>query len=102
MKILYVTTIGTTMDFFSGFIKELLDAGNSVDIATNESVSPVPCCYREWNCDVHQISSSRSPLNKGNLNAIKQIRELVDKNHYDIVHLLKYIGMSCIVQNEMD
>lgn len=84
MKILYITTIGITMIFFKTLVKELLDEGNIVDIATNESDSPVPDCYREWGCYIHNISTSRSPLSAGNRLAIKQIRELA--HNYDIVH----------------
>ena len=86
MKILYVTTIGKTMGFFKAFIKNLVDNGHTVDIATNENGSPVPECYREWGCEVYPISTSRSPLNKGNVMAIKQLRKLVKENGYDIVH----------------
>ena len=86
MKILYVTTIGKTMGFFKAFIKDLIDNGHTVDIATNESGSPVPECYREWGCSVYPISTSRSPLNKGNVMAIKQLKKLVEENGYDIVH----------------
>lgn len=86
MKILYVTTIGKTMGFFKAFIKDLLDNGHIVDIATNESGSPVPECYREWGCSVYPISTSRSPLNKGNFASVKQLKKLVSENGYDIVH----------------
>ena len=37
MKILYVTTIGITMGFFRSFIHELIDEGNTVDIACSAS-----------------------------------------------------------------
>ena len=48
MKILYITTIGLTMGFFNSFIRQLLDEGNDVEIATNETDAQVPECYREW------------------------------------------------------
>ena len=74
MKILYITTIGGTMRFFKNFIRELLDAGHTVDIATCENaVTKVPDYYREWGCTVYQISTSRSPFKMGNIKAIKQI-----------------------------
>lgn len=84
MKILYITTIGITMGFFKSIIKELVDEGNVVDIATNENNSPVPDCYREWGCSIYNISASRSPLNFGNILAIKQVKKLAI--NYDIVH----------------
>ncbi len=95
MKILYVTTIGLTMIFFKSFVKELIDKGNIVEIATNESDIPVPECYREWGCKVHQISCSRSPLNKSSLTAIKEIKALVESNKYDIVHCHTPVAAMC-------
>ncbi len=95
MKILYVTTIGLTMGFFNCFIKRLIDEGNTIDIATNEMETKVPDCYREWNCAVHQIDTSRSPFNKGNINAVKQIRQLVQKENYDIVHCHTPVAAMC-------
>jgi len=86
MKILYVTTIGSTMNFFKSFIRSLLDEGHTVDIVTNENEKKVPDYYREWGCKVHSISCSRSPLSKGNLIAIRQIKKVVESNCYDIVH----------------
>jgi len=37
------------MGFFKALIRELLDAGHTVDIATNENggETPVPACNRE-------------------------------------------------------
>ena len=84
MKILYITTIGITMGFFKTIIKELINEGNVVDIATNETNSPVPACYREWGCNIYNISTSRSPLSFGNKLAIKQVRKLAI--NYNIVH----------------
>ena len=88
MKILYITTIGVTMGFFESFIKEQLDIGNQIDIATNENdgKTSVPSCYREWGCKIYHLDTSRSPVSLGNIRAIKQIRELVNRNHYDMVH----------------
>ena len=96
MKILYVTTIGGTMRFFRDYIRELLDAGHTVDIATCENaVSKVPDYYREWGCQVYQISTSRSPLKMGNLKAIKQIRKIVAENGYELVHCHTPIAAAC-------
>lgn len=84
MKILYVTTIGGTMDFFKILIKELIDKGNTVDIATNDSISKVSDFYRNLGCKIFSISASRSPFSLGNFKAIKQIRNIA--KDYDIVH----------------
>lgn len=84
VKILFVTTIGSTMGFFRFIVKQLIDAGNIVDIATNETQSLVQSYYKEWGCKIFPISTSRSPFSTGNKKAIKQIRDL--SKNYDIVH----------------
>ena len=95
MKILYVTTIGGTMRFFEKFVEKLVSEGNTVDIATNEQESKVPEVYRNLGCNIFHISCSRSPLSRGNLRAIKEIKELVSKNRYDIVHCHTPIAAMC-------
>jgi len=95
VKILYITTIGATMRFFISFIKELINEGHTVEIATNTTGHKLPDIYNELGCKVHHIDCSRNPLNKGNLNAVKQIKELVSKNDYDIVHCHTPTASAC-------
>lgn len=97
MKILYVTTIGRTMSFFTDFIRVLLQDGHQVDIATNENNgdSSVPDEICKLGCSVYHISCTRSPLSKGNLKCIKEIRKIVQANHYDIVHCHTPIASAC-------
>lgn len=95
MKILYVTTVGATMSFFQDFIRFLLDEGHSVDIASNDSDRKVPDCYIQWGCRIFTLSCSRSPLKKGNWTAIHQIRELMRREQYDIVHCHTPIAAAC-------
>ena len=95
MKILYITTIGGTMTFFKSFIKQLIDKGHTVDIATNEEASVVPSCYREWGCQVYHIDTSRSPIEAGNIKAIGQIKRIARKGQYDIVHCHTPIAAVC-------
>ena len=96
MKILYVTTIGITMNFFKSFIKELKDSGHEVDLACNDLVYPVSECYREWGCQLHTLSCRRSPFNFGVLKAIKEIKSLVKKGRYDIVHCHTPVAAMCV------
>ncbi len=96
MKILYVTTVGQTMGFFTSFIKELTKAGHTVDIACNENEGdPVPQVYSSLGCRFYHIDCSRSPLSAGNLRAIKQLRRLGKENHYDIVHCHTPVAAAC-------
>ena len=57
------------MTFFQSYIKELLDEGHTVDIATNDAIRKIPDCYHEFGCRVFTLSCSRSPLDVGNWKA---------------------------------
>lgn len=97
MKILYVTTVGITMGFFKSLIKDLIDEGHTIDIATNELDGEflVPACYRDWRCKIYPMPWTRSPKDKGNIKAIKELRQLVVDNDYDIVHCHTPIASVC-------
>ena len=95
MKILYVTTIGITMGFFPALIQRLIDNGHRVDLACNDRESPVSPNFREMGCKIHTLSCTRSPFSAGNIAAVKELRELVIKERYDIVHCHTPIAAAC-------
>lgn len=95
MNILYVTTIGGTMGFFKQLVQKLVREGNTVDIATNETDSKVPGCYREWGCRVYPVSCTRQVACTGNLRAARELREVVRRNGYDIVHCHTPVAAAC-------
>ena len=94
MKILYITTIGSTMCFFKDLIRELTEEGHRVDIACSHT-EMIPECYEEYGCKAYEISCSRSPLSPGNVKAIGQIKKLVKENGYDIVHCHTPVAAAC-------
>lgn len=95
MKILYITTIGGTMGFFKAFISKLIEEGHTIDIACNDTSSNVPEFYKDLKCNIYTIQTSRSPLDAGNITAIKQIKDIVSSNKYDIVHCHTPIAAMC-------
>lgn len=95
LKILYVTTIGSTMLFFKNLIYELIERGDTIDIACNETESKVPDCYRDWHCKIYPISWERSPICYGNIAAIRQLYKIVNRGCYDIVHCHTPIAAAC-------
>ena len=95
MRILYVTTIGTTMGFFKHLVRQLIDQGHRVDIACNDAAAPVPPFYHDLGCQVHTISCTRSPFHPGSMKAIRQLRELVKCGQYDIVHCHTPVAAFC-------
>lgn len=87
MKILYVTTISLTMNsFFKPHIQMLVEEGNQVEIACNKNDLPLDPIYEELGCKSYQIDFSRSPLSPENVKAYRQLKEVVEKGKYDIVH----------------
>ena len=96
MRILYTTTIGLTMNFFKSIIKELIESGNTVSIATNEMDGqfPVDDYFKQLGCEVYQISWVRKPLSTKNFKAIGELKKIL-QNGYDIVHCHTPIAAAC-------
>jgi len=86
MKILYVTTVAITMNFFTNFIERLVKEGNTVEIVSNCDDYELNEIYNELGCKVHNIPFSRSPINAGNIKAYKMLKKIVNDGNYDIVH----------------
>ncbi len=95
MRILYVTTIGTTMNFFKCLVGQLVNQGNCVDIACNDTLNPVPLFYTELGCRIHTISCTRSPFHPGSMFAIHELRSLIKREQYDIVHCHTPVAAFC-------
>ena len=93
MKILYITTIGSTMDFFEHLIPKMISAGHTVDIACNTHLAPVSDCFSQLGCKIFSLDCTRTPFNKGNITALKQISKLAE--NYDIVHCHTPIASAC-------
>ncbi len=85
MKILYVTTITATMDFFIEHIKELQKHGHIVEYATNLE-DGIDDKERGLSCKAHHIPFSRNPFNTNNYKAYKELKKLLDSESYDIIH----------------
>lgn len=87
MKILYVTTISLTMNsFFKPHIEMLVSAGHRVDIACNDDSLPLDALYEKLGCGFHRVDFSRSPLSPDNFRAWGQLKAVIEKGGYDIVH----------------
>lgn len=80
-KILYVATVDSHIKAFHlPYLKMLKGNGYEVHVATNgDEQFPY--------CDVkHQICIERSPFKVNNLKAIKQLKKIIDKEKFDIIH----------------
>lgn len=95
MRILYVTTLAITMGFFKPIIGKLLEEGHTVDLACNTDDPIHLDFYREKNCAIHSVPFSRSPLARGNLAAARCLKEIIEKNNYDLVHCHTPVAAAC-------
>jgi glycosyltransferase involved in cell wall biosynthesis len=81
-----VTTISNTVNLFLiPHIKMLIEEGHTVDVAFNVQQEVKPEII-EMGCKIHVLPFQRTPLNKGNLKAYKQLMKTIDNEKYDIVH----------------
>lgn len=85
MKILYVTTVSMTMGFFPEHIRMLQKAGHTVELACNME-EPLADKVTDLGCKAHHIPFSRSPLSTSNVSAYKELKRILEKGKYDIVH----------------
>ena len=86
-KILYVTTIATSINaFLVPHIKYLIDEGYEVDVATNIDVEINEELIKKG-VRIFNIPFQRNPLSLKNKDAYKEIQKLYQKEKYDIVHV---------------
>ncbi|WP_203332250.1 glycosyltransferase family 4 protein [Planococcus beigongshangi] len=85
MKILYVTTVSSTMVFFTSHIKMLLDQDHTVDIACNFDL-PINEELVERGCKVFNMDFDRNPLSFKNYSGYKQLKKTIIHGEYDLVH----------------
>ena len=80
-KVLIVATVtGHIKAFHLPYLKMFRENGCEVHVATNDDV---PIQY----CDVHhKISICRNPFKIDNLKAIKQLKKIINKEKFDIMH----------------
>lgn len=95
MRILYVTTVSITMGFFPAHFNMLLEEGHTVELACNFEKSLPQSCV-DLNLKVHNISFSRSPFSKSNIEATKQLKNLIENGHYDIIHTHTPTASACV------
>lgn len=87
MKILYVTTVSSTMNaFFKAHIEMLVKEGHTVDLACNDTGWPIDEFYNDLGCRYHHVDFSRSPLSSDNMKAYGQLKKVIENGTYDIVH----------------
>lgn len=95
MKILYVTTISNTVNaFLIPHIKMLADSGHQVDVAFKIE-QEVKEEIHNIGCKIYNINFNRNPLKKENYRAYSELKKLVEREKYDIVHCHTPVASLC-------
>lgn len=80
-KVLFTATVDShILHFHIPFLKLFKEKGYEVHVATNGE-EEIPYCDKKI-----KISFERSPFKINNLKAIKQLKKVIDEEHYDIIH----------------
>lgn len=80
-KVLFVATVDSHIELFHlPYLKMFKDKGYEVHVATNTD-KKIKYCDKK-----HKISIARSPFKICNLKAIRQLKKIVNEEHFDVIH----------------
>lgn len=80
-KVLFTSVLDSFMILFNlPLLKYFKEQGYEVHVATSGD-DEIPYCDKKF-----KISLERSPFKVNNLKAIKQLKRIIDSEHYDIIH----------------
>lgn len=86
-KILYVTTVSSTINaFLVPHIEKLIDKGHKVDCACSINVN-VDKQLIDKGSQIFEVPFTRNPLDIKNIKAFIKLVQIQNKNKYDIVHV---------------
>lgn len=91
-KVLIVCSVGGFLRFQFNNINILTESGYEVHCATNLKNTLVKEEVEEYPVKIHQVDFARSPLSKTNIKAYMQLRDLMKKYDFDMVHCHTPIG----------
>lgn len=86
-KVLFVATVVKTHIniFHLPFLKMFKEHGWEVHVAAKNDFVDEPCIIP--NCDHHfDMEFVRAPFSQRNIAAYKQLKQIIETNHYDIIH----------------
>lgn len=87
-KVLFVATVVRLHInmFHKPYIKWFHDQGWQVDVAANNDYENKEECVIPYCDNFYTLPFERSPLKKGNIDAYKQLKAILDREQYDLIH----------------
>lgn len=87
-KVLFVATVVRLHInmFHKPYIKWFHDQGWQVDVAANNDYENKEECIIPYCDNFYCLPFERSPYKKGNIDAYKQLKEIIDREQYDLIH----------------
>ena len=94
MKVLYVATVVRThiMEFHIPYLKMLKDMGCETYVAAKNDYDCADDCLIPYCDHYYDVPFERSPFSFKNLKAYKQLKNIIDQNHFDIIHCHTPVG----------
>lgn len=87
MKILLTATVQSHIcQFHKPLVEVLHEYGCEVHVAARDNLAEKNGLKLDFVDKVYNISFARSPKSKDNLLAYKKLKEIIEKEHYDIIH----------------
>ena len=86
MKILYVTVLPSSMNFFVMHIRTLINNGYDVGLACNTDYGTINPIFEQMGCKIHTIHFKRSIKGLLDLTPQKELIDLLREEKYDIVN----------------
>lgn len=92
-KILLVATVQSHIcQFHKPLVKMLHDHGCEVHVAARDNLAEKNGLKLDFVDQVFNVPFERSPLNKRNITAYRQLKEIIDHGQYDVVHTNTPVG----------
>ncbi len=93
-KVLFVATVVRLHInmFHKPYLKWFHDQGWQVDVAANNDYENKEECIIPYCDNFYILPFERSPLKKQNVDAYKQLKEILDREHYDLIHCHTPVG----------
>lgn len=86
-KVLLVATLQCHIAQFHRPLAEILhEHGYDVHVAANDNLSQKNGLKLDFADKIYNVPFSRSPLSRNNIAAYKQLKQILDNEHYEVVH----------------